>query len=106
MSSSLSPLAAATPKRQQQQLAPPPQHTTYQYGIRPGMDRFLREIEQGGRSNTALLVTRGHVELEVFTEASSNADSVCGPPHGGPVGTYNTPAHTRPSLSSRDTPIR
>jgi len=77
--------------------------TTYQYGTRQGMDKVLREIEQSGRNASSLLVTRGHLELEVFTEPqnpslSSSPHSLSSSSwlHGSPVGTYTTPAYTRP----------
>lgn len=84
--------------------------TTYEYGIRPGLDKVLREIEQSKSTSSSLLVTRGHLELEVFTEpqnqsASSSSSSSTSLSsswlHGSPVGTYGyTPAFTRPSTSS------
>jgi hypothetical protein len=66
-----------------------PRDTTYQYGVRHAM----REIEQGGKSATSLLVTRGHVEIEVFSEpAGSLSAAALG---SGAVGTYTLPPQTR-----------
>jgi hypothetical protein len=69
--------------------------TTYEYGTRQGIDGVLREIEQSGRSATSLLVTRGHVELEIFVQPTgTTANAGLG---GGPVGTYASPPVVRDS---------
>jgi len=71
--------------------------TTYQYGTRQGMDKVLREIEQSGRKKSSLLVTHGYLEVEIFTEPQTNPDSTTKFwTHQCPVGTYTTPAYTRP----------
>jgi hypothetical protein len=67
--------------------------TTYEYGTRQGIDGVLREIEQSGRAATSLLVTRGHVELEIFVQPTGAAAGAgLG---GGPVGTYSSPPVVR-----------
>ena len=68
-----------------------------------GMDRIMREVEQGGaNATTSLLVTRGHVELEVFTEpAGLGPKGLSGATSHGPVGEYVGSGATRSMLQQQ-----
>jgi hypothetical protein len=72
-----------------------PETTTYEYGTRDGIDGVLREIEQSGRTATSLLVTRGHVELEIFVQPAGTSADYAPPLSGAPVGTYTSPPQIR-----------
>lgn len=42
--------------------------TTYEYGTLKSIESTFEEIEQAGQTPSSLLVTRGHVELEIFLQ--------------------------------------
>ena len=65
-----------------------PRETTYQYGIRPVT------TDGPAGEGSSLLVTRGHVDIEVFTERRGGAATQGGM---GPIGIYSDPPHTRPA---------
>jgi hypothetical protein len=83
-----SPSAAAARSAARSPAALAPRETTYQFGVRP------LGSEGSGGDGSSLLVTRGHIDIEVFTEKRGGTGMQGGI---GPIGVYTEPPHTRPS---------
>jgi len=73
--------------------------TTYEYGTRQSIDNALKEIEEAGETASSLLVTRGHVELEIFLQPNGNLTSTPGMDNTS-IGTYPGAPFTREEPSN------